>query len=187
MKLINATQLAQSPSHIIHYISVQPPGTAVSMNVGLLGLGMMAGDATIADQVRPLVEPLTSAAVYCGPVGSGLKAKYAINLFLVAVTAGLAESMNLARVQGLDLEAFDKVLGSCSLASPYSRIKIAKMLKDDYTQLIKSEAEEVGVQTPLIQICNSLCRDANDAGWSEEDMMAIYKLFAHSVSQDLSQ
>ncbi|KAI8680485.1 hypothetical protein NCS57_00329600 [Fusarium keratoplasticum] len=204
--LVNTSSVSVEFSHKLarqvheaggNFIEMPVSGSKIPAEQGQL-VGMMAGDATIADQVRPLVEPLTSAAVYCGPVGSGLKAKYAVNLFLVAVTAGLAESMNLARAQGLDLEAFGKVLDNCPLASPYSRIKIAKMLKDDWspqaaikdcynsTQLIKSAAEEVRVRTPLIQICDSLYRDANYAGWGEEDMMAIYKLFAHSVSRDPS-
>ncbi|KAL5599171.1 hypothetical protein FOVSG1_006983 [Fusarium oxysporum f. sp. vasinfectum] len=127
-------------------------------------VGMMAGDPEIAEQIRPVVEPITTATIYCGPIGSGLKAKYSINLFLVSVTTGLAESVNLARAQGLDLDAFGQVLNSCPLASAYSKIKIAKILNGDWTpqaaikdcynstELIKSAAQGVQVQTPLIQI-----------------------------------
>ncbi|KAL7944966.1 hypothetical protein V8C42DRAFT_324204 [Trichoderma barbatum] len=173
------------------FIEMPVSGSKIPAEQGQL-VGMIAGDAAISDLIKLVVEPITSAAVYCGPIGSGLKAKYAINLFLVSVTAGLAESMNLARAQGLNLESFGKVLDACPLASAYSRVKIAKILKQDWspqaaikdcynsTQLIQSAARGVRVQAPLIEICNKLYREAYNSGWGEEDMMAIYKLFTQT-------
>ncbi|RFU75933.1 gamma hydroxybutyrate dehydrogenase [Trichoderma arundinaceum] len=170
------------------FIEMPVSGSRLPAEQGQL-VGMLAGDRTVIDQIRPFIEPITSAAVYCGPIGSGLKAKYAVNLFLVSVTAGLAESMNLARAQGLDLASFGEVLNACPLASAYSKVKIAKILNGDWspqaaikdcynsTQLIQSAAQEVQVQTPLIEICRCLYRDACISGWDEEDMIAIYKLF----------
>lgn len=171
------------------FVEMPVSGSKVPAEQGQL-VGMMAGDSEVAEQVRPVVKPITAAAIYCGPIGSGLKAKYAINLFLVSVTAGLAESVNLARAQGVDLEAFGQVINSCPLASAYSKVKIAKILQEDWapqaaikdcynsTELIKSAAQGVQVDTPLIKVCNSLYREAHENGWGEEDMMAIYKLFA---------
>ncbi|KAF4502479.1 gamma hydroxybutyrate dehydrogenase [Fusarium agapanthi] len=158
-------------------------------------VGMMAGAQEVAEQIRPVVKPITTAAIYCGPIGSGLKTKYSINLFLVSVTTGLAESVNLARAQGLDLEAFEQVLNSSPLASAYSKVKIAKILKGDWTpqaavkdcynstELIKSAAQDVQVQTPFIQVCNSLYREAHESGLGEDDMMAIYTLFAEATGK----
>ncbi|KAF9775358.1 hypothetical protein IL306_006534 [Fusarium sp. DS 682] len=196
--LINTSSVSVEFSHRLaqqvreaggSFIEMPVSGSKIPAEQGQL-VGMMAGDRDVATQIKPVVETLTKAAIYCGPIGSGLKAKYAVNLFLVAVTAGLAESMNLARAQGLDLDAFGEVLDSCPLASAYSKVKIAKILKDDWspqaaikdcynsTELIKRAAVEHQVETPLIQLCNSLYKDANDDGLGEEDMMAIYKLFA---------
>ncbi|KAF5671914.1 gamma hydroxybutyrate dehydrogenase [Fusarium denticulatum] len=153
---------------------------------------MLAGDPEVAEQIKPVVDLITRAAIYCGPIGSGLKAKYATNLFLISVTTGLAESVNLARAQGLDLEAFGEVLNNSPMASVYSKMKIAKILNGDWTtqaaikdcynstELIKSAARAVQVQTPFIQVCNSLYREAHENGLGEEDMMAIYKLFAET-------
>lgn len=178
-----------------NFIEMPVSGSRIPAEKGQL-VGMMAGNPAIAEQMKPLVEPLTTAAIYCGPIGSGLKAKYAVNLFLISVTAGLAESMNLARAQGLDLEAFGSVLNNCPLASAYSKVKIAKILKEDWspqaaikdcfnsTELIKSAAEEADVRTPLIQVCNSLYKDANDSGWGEKDMMAVYAMFARPSHGD---
>lgn len=198
--LINTSSVSVDYSHKLaqqihaaggNFIEMPVSGSKIPAEQGQL-VGMIAGDPTISDVIKPIVEPITSIAVYCGPIGSGLKAKYAINLFLVSVTAGLAESMNLARAQGINLESFGKVLNACPLASAYSRVKVAKILKEDWspqaaikdcynsTQLIRSAAQDVQVQTPLIELCNSLYREANNSGWGEEDMMAIYKLFTQT-------
>ncbi|KAF4338967.1 gamma hydroxybutyrate dehydrogenase [Fusarium beomiforme] len=172
-----------------NFIEMPVSGSKIPAEQGQL-VGMIAGDPDVATKIKPVVEPITKAAIYCGPIGSGLKAKYAVNLFLVSVTAGLAESINLARAQGLDLTAFGEVLDNCPLASAYSKVKIAKILKDDWspqaaikdcynsTELIKTAAHELQVETPLIQLCNSLYKDAKDNGLGEEDMMAVYKLFS---------
>lgn len=87
----------------------------------------------VAERINPILKPITSAAVYCSPIGSGLKTKYAVNDFLIAMTASLAESMSLARAQGLDLQAFGEVLNAGPMASPYSRLKIEKTLSEDWS------------------------------------------------------
>ena len=170
------------------FVEMPVSGSKVPAEQGKL-VGTMAGDRDVAEPIRPIVEPLTAAAVYCGPIGSGLKTKYAINLYLVAVTAGLSESMNLARGQGLDLKAFHQVLHASPLASPYSDIKVPKMLKEDWspqasvkdcynsTLLIQSAARSVGVWSPITQLCVSLYKRAQQSGLGEEDMSAIIKLF----------
>ncbi|KAH8803713.1 NAD binding domain of 6-phosphogluconate dehydrogenase-domain-containing protein [Xylogone sp. PMI_703] len=201
--LINTSSVSVAYSHKLaqqvhdaggNFVEMPVSGSKIPAEQGQL-VGMIAGEPAISDLIHPIVEPITCAAVYCGPIGSGLKAKYAVNLFLVSVTAGLVESMNLARAQGLPLESFGRVLNACPLASAYSKVKIAKILREDWspqaaikdcynsTRLIQSAAQDVKVQTPLIQICNSLYRDAHNSGLGGEDMIAIYKLFAQAPNK----
>ncbi|KAL3439244.1 hypothetical protein BDV09DRAFT_191451 [Aspergillus tetrazonus] len=64
-----------------------------------------------AQKIQQTVKPaIANKHNLLGANGSGQKAKYAVNLYLIAMTAGLAESMTLARAQGLDIEAFGKFL-----------------------------------------------------------------------------
>lgn len=151
---------------------------------------MMNGDPDLAKLVEPFVEPLSCSAIYCDPIGSGLKAKYAVNTLLITLTVGLAESMNLAQAQGLDLEAFAKVLGACPMASPYSKIKVGKRLNQDWspqaaikdcynsTQLIQSAAVAANARSPLMAVCGELYAKAMGAGMGEEDMISVAKQMA---------
>ncbi|CAH0047568.1 unnamed protein product [Clonostachys solani] len=169
------------------FLEMPVSGSKVPAEQGKL-VGLMAGDPEVAERLKPLVEPLTTVAVYCGPVGSGLKMKYALNLYLTTMNAGLAESMNLARAQGLNLEAFVTALDAGPMASPYSKIKTTKMLHQDWspqasardcynsTQLIRSAVEEADTQSPLALLSASLYRKAIESGWGDEDMISIYKV-----------
>lgn len=168
------------------FLEMPVSGSRIPAEQGQL-VGMMAGDPAVAERIRPLVQPMATAAVYCGPIGSGLKTKYAVNLMLVTLTAGLAESMSLARAMGLDLGAFGEVLNAGPMASNYSRIKIAKMLEEDWsaqasikdchnsTKLIGEAGKEAGADLPLAKVCETLYRQARESGMGEEDMIAITK------------
>ncbi|EFY84792.1 NAD binding NADP oxidoreductase coenzyme F420-dependent, putative [Metarhizium acridum CQMa 102] len=175
------------------YIEMPVSGSKVPAEQGKL-VGMMAGDKAVCERVRPYVQPLTSASVYCGPIGSGLKMKYAINAYLITVTAGLAEAMSLAQAQGLDLDAFSKVLAAGPLASAYSKLKVDKVLAQDWsaqaaiedcynsTQLIQAAATEAETKSPLVRLCGELYSQARASGMAEDDMIAVFKLLARSTT-----
>ncbi|ETS75804.1 hypothetical protein PFICI_12748 [Pestalotiopsis fici W106-1] len=169
------------------FVEMPVSGSRVPAEQGTL-VGMMAGDEAVAQRIQSVVEPITSAAIYCGPVGMGLKTKYAVNLFLITMTAGLAEAMNLAQAQGLNLDAFAQVIQAGPMASAYSGLKIQKMLNQDWsaqaaikdcynsTQLIQTAAAGSGVNSPLIQLCGTLYKQAIESGLGEEDMISVMKV-----------
>jgi 3-hydroxyisobutyrate dehydrogenase-like beta-hydroxyacid dehydrogenase len=168
------------------FLEMPVSGSKIPAEEGQL-VGMMAGDPDLAKSIRPYVEPITRSAVYCGPIGSGLKTKYAVNALLITLTVGLAESMSLAKAQGLDLAAFGQVVEASPMGSAYSHIKVGKMLNQDWspqaslkdcynsTQLIRSAAISANVKSPLMDVCGKLYAQAMEAGLGEEDMIAIAK------------
>ncbi|TPX16352.1 uncharacterized protein E0L32_004001 [Thyridium curvatum] len=170
------------------FVEMPVSGSKIPAEQGNL-VGMMAGDRAATERIRPFIEPMTKAAIYCGPVGCGLKMKYAVNSFLISMTAGLAEATNLAQAQGLDLESFGQVLEAGPMASAYSKLKVTKMLNQDWaaqatlkdcyniTKLVRAAAEEANTRAPIMQLCNALYAEANDSGLGEEDMIAVMKLF----------
>lgn len=174
-----------------YFIEMPVSGSKVPAEQAQL-VGMMAGDAAVAERVKPVVEPITRAAIFCGPIGSGLKAKYAVNSFLITYTVGLAESMNLARAQGLDLAAFGQVLDASPMASAYSKVKVQKILKEDWspqaavkdcynsTKLIQNAVASVGIRSPTMDVCGELYQEAVQAGLGEEDMISVLKVVANS-------
>jgi 3-hydroxyisobutyrate dehydrogenase-like beta-hydroxyacid dehydrogenase len=169
------------------FIEMPVSGSRVPAEHGQL-VGMLAGDKSVAQRIDHLLKPITKRAVYCGDVGMGLRTKYAANLYLITMTAGLAESMHLARAQGLDVNAFGEVLDASPMASAYSTLKVAKMIKEDWsaqaaindcynlTELIQSAAAESRAETPLMTVCSTLYRQAIQNGIGDEDMIAVGKV-----------
>jgi 3-hydroxyisobutyrate dehydrogenase-like beta-hydroxyacid dehydrogenase len=196
--LVNMSSVPEAFSHHLDREVRRAGGRFVEMPVsGSKGpaeqgqlVGMLGGDAHVAEEMRHVVEPMTRAAVYCGPVGYGLRTKYAANLYLTTLTVGLAESMSLARAQGLDLAVLGEVLNAGPMASAYSRGKITKIIEQDWSpqaaakdcynssKLICAAAEAAAVRSPLIQACRSMYAEATEAGLGEEDMIAVMKLLS---------
>ena len=173
-----------------HFIEMPVSGSKVPAEHGQL-IGMLAGDLVIVERIKPLVEPITKEAVYCGEIGMALKTKYAVNLYAITMTVGLAESMGLARAQGLDIRAFGQVLDAGPMASAYSKLKLGKMINEDWsaqaaikdcynlTQLIDQASDAVLAKSPLIHLSGLLYKEAIDQGFGEDDMIAVAKVLGN--------
>ena len=177
-----------------HFIEMPVSGSKVPAELGQL-IGMLAGNPDVVEKIKPVVEPITKEAVYCGEIGMGLKTKYAVNLYLITMTAGMAESMALARAQGLDLTAFGQILDAGPMASAYSKLKFAKMINEDWsaqaaitdcynlTQLIDSASNAVQAKSPLIHLCGLLYKEAIEQGFGGDDMIAVEKVLRNNKNK----
>ncbi|KAL4934213.1 NAD(P)-dependent oxidoreductase [Aspergillus undulatus] len=135
-------------------------------------IGMLAGNAEVSESIRPIIQPITRAAIYCGGIGQGLRMKYAVSF------------------TGLDTQAFGQVLNAGPMASEYSRHKVQKMLSGDWTaeatvrycynltQLIKSASEEVDTWSPIIELVGELYLGTKEMGLEGEDLSALTKIFS---------
>ncbi|CAI4214434.1 unnamed protein product [Parascedosporium putredinis] len=147
-------------------------------------------------EMGPLVELITKAAVYCGEIGMGLKTKFAVNTYLITMTAGLAESMALARAQDLDIRAFTQVLDAGPMASPYSKLKLEKMIDEDWsaqasindcfnlTQIIDSASTAINAESPMIRLAGLLYKRAIEKGFGKDDMIAVEKVLGLALEKD---
>jgi 3-hydroxyisobutyrate dehydrogenase len=142
--------------------------------------------------VEPLLSPMCREIFVCGDVPSALLTKLAVNLFLITMVTGLAESVAFARGQGLDLEIFRAALDAGPMSSSVSRGKLAKMVAEDFTpqaaiqdvlknaRLVAEQAREAGLSSPLLGICEKLYAQAAAVGLGAEDMAAVVRALEHS-------
>lgn len=70
---------------------------------------MCGGDQTVFEQVRPILEKLSSSLRYIGPTGSAAQVKALVNMVMNINTAGLAEGLGLGAALGLDLDMLREV------------------------------------------------------------------------------
>lgn len=126
----------------------------------------------------------------CGAVPNAMAMKLAVNLFLIPMVTGLAEAANFAERQGLDLNLLAAILDAGPMASPVSRVKMAKLAAGDFSvqaavadalknsRLSMAAARDTGIAAPLLEACETLYRKAVELGHGRDDMVAVIHAIA---------
>ncbi|MGY4830100.1 NAD(P)-dependent oxidoreductase [Sphaerotilaceae bacterium SBD11-9] len=177
------------------YIEAPVSGSRKPAEAGQL-VGMLAGDAQAVQEARPWLAPMCSNTFVCGAVPSALRMKLAVNVFLITMVTGLGEAAHFARELGLDMAAFRAILDAGPMASAVSRIKLAKLVDQDFgvqasiadvlknTQLVADAAREGHVASPLIDACLALYADTARLGHGSLDMAAVVKAMEARTTQE---
>ena len=70
---------------------------------------MCGGDPALFDEVKPLLDDLSTALRYIGPAGTAAQVKALVNMVMNINTAALAEGLGLGQTLGLDLAMLREV------------------------------------------------------------------------------
>ncbi|MBV9717900.1 MAG: NAD(P)-dependent oxidoreductase [Candidatus Eremiobacteraeota bacterium] len=71
---------------------------------------MVAGRRDVFDQVKPMLEKMSSSLKYVGAAGKAAQVKAVVNMVMNVNTAGLAEGLGLGDALGLDLDVLREIL-----------------------------------------------------------------------------
>ncbi len=168
------------------YVEAPVSGSRVPAERGEL-VGMLAGEPSAVERVRPWVALMCRETHVCGAVPSALTTKLAVNLFLITMVTGLAEAWHFAEEHGLDLDTVHRVLDAGPMASAVSAGKLAKLAVADFSvqaglsdvlynnALIAAAACDRGTATPLLDECHRLFAEAEALGHGGEDMVAVIR------------
>ncbi len=166
------------------YVEAPVSGSRKPAEAGEL-VAMVAGEPAAVAEVRPLLAPMCHEAVDCGPVPNGMLMKLSVNLFLITMVTGLAESVHFAGRHDLDLTTLLDVLDAGPMASGVSRVKSAKLATRDFAvqasisnvlynnRLIAAAARAAGIASPLLDVCHTLFGETEDLGLGGTDMAAV--------------
>lgn len=146
---------------------------------------MCGGDAADLDRARPALEAMGSLVVHVGPLGSGEQLKVINNAMAAANAAVIAEALVVASAAGLDLDAFEQVVGAGSGGSAVFALKAGPMRAHDYATLFKldhmlkdvrfclDEAQTAGVPFPSAEHVRDLLAGAAAEGFGDADFAAL--------------
>ena len=166
------------------YVEAPVSGSQVQAEAAQLVI-MLAGDAADVAEASHLLAPLGRQCVACGQVPAALRMKLAVNLYLITLVTALGEAVHFAEVHGIALERFAEVLNAGPMASEVSRIKLDKMIREDFavqasitdvlknSGLVAGAAHEAGMQAPLIDASDALFARAQRMGLGGLDMAAV--------------
>jgi 3-hydroxyisobutyrate dehydrogenase len=168
------------------YVEAPVSGSRKPAEAGQL-VAMLAGEADAVGEIRPVLAPMCRETMVCGLVPNALLMKLSVNLFLISLVTGLAEAVHFAENNGLDLKQLLAVLNAGPMASDVSRVKAPKLVGRDFAaqaaisnvlennRLIAEVAREVGIASPLLDVCHALYTETLALGLGEADMVAVLK------------
>lgn len=78
---------------------------------------MLGGEKDTFQNVKPLLEKLSSSMRFIGPAGQAAKVKALVNMVMNINTAGLAEGLGLGEALGIDLATLREVFSQTGAAS----------------------------------------------------------------------
>jgi 3-hydroxyisobutyrate dehydrogenase-like beta-hydroxyacid dehydrogenase len=170
----------------------------VSGNPGVVRAGNLTFIVSGARETLDRVEPVLLAI---GPtihhVGEGEQArivKLAVNLMIGGLAELMSEALVLGEASGVSREVLLEVMGSSAAGAPFVKYKTEPLLRDDFSatfttalmekdvDLVLDVADESGVDLPVAKEMKSVLRAAIDAGYGDDDFIALY-LFLRGASK----
>lgn len=180
----------------VRFVDAPVTGSAPKAQDGTLTI-MCGGAAADVAEARPLFEAMGSAIVHVGDVGQGQALKLVNNAVAAANTATVAQALLLADALGVDLDAFEQVLGSGSGGSAMLSLKAGPMRAHDWTTLFKAEhmlkdvrlcldeAQGAGVPFPAAAAARDALVATVGRGLSDADFAALLEVFEGTAGRRL--
>lgn len=150
---------------------------------------MAGGDASIVEQIRPILETFSENIYHAGPTGTGTTLKLLHNFISLGNCALLAEAVVSAKKSNVDIDTFIEVLttgGGDSTAlkrlTPYImegdvgnfRFSIANSAKD--TAYYKSFADHLGVPSVAADAVQRIFDKYRSAGYGDQPVPELIDL-----------
>jgi putative dehydrogenase len=167
-------------AHAVRFLEAPVSGTSAQVRQGD-GVGLIGGDAEIAQIAAPVLDALFPKRFHIGKVGDGGRAKLAINLILGLNRLALAEGLVFASRLGLDPAAFLQVARASAAASQVMDTKGPKMVAADFASegrvrqtlkdvhLMMDQARNIGQELPLLEVHAAVLEACIRHGEGEKD------------------
>jgi 3-hydroxyisobutyrate dehydrogenase len=131
-------------------------------------------------------DAIGSDTLWVGEPGMASRLKLVANNWVLALTAGVAETLALAQGLGVQPEQFLEAVSGGPLDCPYLQLKASAILGKDFTpsftvslagkdtRLIVAAARASGVRMPMAEAAGAKFARAAELGHGDEDMAAAY-------------
>jgi 3-hydroxyisobutyrate dehydrogenase len=176
-----------------HWVDAPVSGGVVGAEAGTLVV-MAGGDATVIDQVRPVLAHLSQRVTRMGPNGAGQVTKICNQLIVAANAVLIAEAVALAEKAGVDASQLAPALaGGFADSKPFQLLaprmshrsftpvqwRVQTLLKD--LDMANALATSSNSPTPLATTAARLMRQHGDQGHMTDDLSSLITLFADTT------
>jgi 3-hydroxyisobutyrate dehydrogenase len=146
---------------------------------------LASGPDDVRDRVQPIFDAIGQRTLWVGAAGAGSRLKLAINVWIVTLVEGAAETLALAEHLGIDPQLVLDALEGGPLDLPYLRMKGGMMIERRFdpsfrlalaakdARLAAHAAAQAGASLPLVDaIAGRLAQGAEKYG--DQDIAATY-------------
>jgi 3-hydroxyisobutyrate dehydrogenase-like beta-hydroxyacid dehydrogenase len=172
------------------YIEMPVSGTSAQVASGE-GVGLVGGARSAVAAAAPVLQAICPNRQYIGAVGTGGKAKLAVNLVLGLNRGAIAEGLVFAEKMGLEPVTFLEVLRNSAAYSQVMDTKGPLMARRAFRQpvsrvdqsykdfsLMLEYAAQLGQELPFAEVYAELLRDCIERGEAQWDNAAILAAIA---------
>jgi 3-hydroxyisobutyrate dehydrogenase-like beta-hydroxyacid dehydrogenase len=177
--------LAEAAS--VEYLRAPVSGNPTVVRAGTLSV-VVSGPPEALERVHGVIRAIGPTVQHVGEGEQARVVKLALNLMVAGLAELISEALVLGEAAGVSRADLLDVMGNSAVGAPFVKYKTEPLLRDDYsatftTALMEKDidlaldaADQEGVDLPLAREMKSLLRAAIDAGYAEDDFIA---LFAH--------
>jgi 3-hydroxyisobutyrate dehydrogenase-like beta-hydroxyacid dehydrogenase len=177
--------LAEAAS--VEYLRAPVSGNPTVVRAGNLSV-VVSGPPEVLERVDGVIRAIGPTVQHVGEGEQARVVKLALNLMVAGLAELISEALVLGEAAGVARADLLDVMGNSAVGAPFVKYKTEPLLRDDYsatftTALMEKDidlaldaADQEGVDLPLAREMKSLLRGAIDAGYAEDDFIA---LFAH--------
>ena len=177
----------EAKRHGIEYLRAPISGNAASAVTGDVTV-LVSGPQWAWETIRPVLSAFSKAQIYLGEGESARYMKLVINALVVNTAQALAEALALGRKAGLGWDTLLDTIAASTIASPWLKVKSELLKRRDFTptmttrlilkdiDLMLAAAHAHDAPMPLIALTRELMQATVQAGFADEDYMAIVKL-----------
>lgn len=170
----------------IAFVDAPVLGTRQPAEAGEL-IVLASGPDDALDRCAPIFDAVGSRTERLGEAGRGTRTKLVVNTWVLALTAGLAETVKVAETLGVDPARFLEIIDGGPINAGYAQLKGRMMIERAFepafplrlarkdADLVLEACEREGASLPLVDTLERSFARADQLGHGDEDMAAIYE------------
>ncbi len=180
----------------IPYLRAPVSGNPSVVRAGNLSF-IVSGPRDALDRVEPVLRAIGPTIHYVGEGEQARVVKLAINLVIGGLAELMAEALVLGEASGVPRGVLLATMGDSAAGAPFVKYKTEPILRGDYSatfttslmekdvDLVLEAAEAAGVRLPLAGEIKGLLRAAIDAGFGDDDFMALFPYLQSKPGQEV--
>jgi 3-hydroxyisobutyrate dehydrogenase-like beta-hydroxyacid dehydrogenase len=169
----------------LRYVRAPVSGNPVVVRAGKLSF-IVSGRPDAVERAKPVLRAIGPTIHVVGEGEEARIVKLAINLVIAGLAQLMAEALVLAEASGVSRAALLETMADSAAGAPFVRYKTEPLLRDDYSatfttslmekdlDLVLAAAGAAGVQLPLAHELKAHVRSAIEAGYGDDDFMALF-------------